>query len=99
MVCDFETNIFLSLSFFSLMLSHDLLNKISISKFIGYVLMHLLTLVYQVFLTSRTFNWYLISIGIISLRGFPPIATKHLGITTNLGAIGGFYGTEIVIWL
>ena len=24
-----------------------------------------------------------------SLRGFPPIATKCLGITTNLGAIGG----------
>ena len=34
-----------------------------------------------------------------SLRGFPPIATKILGITTNLGAIGGFYGTETVILL
>ena len=65
MVCDFEINIFSSLSFCSLMLSHDLLNKISISKFIGYVLMHLLTFVYQVCLTSKTFNWYLISIDII----------------------------------
>ena len=26
---------------------------------------------------------------LIPLRGFPPIATKCLGITTNLGAIGG----------
>ena len=26
---------------------------------------------------------------LIPLRGFPPIATKRLGITTNLGAIGG----------
>ena len=34
-----------------------------------------------------------------TLRGFPPIATKRLGITTNLGAIGGFYGTETVIRL
>ena len=34
-----------------------------------------------------------------ALCGFPPIATKHLGITTNLGAIRGFYGTEIVIRL
>ena len=62
MVCDFETNIFSSLSFCSLMLSHDLLNKISISKLIGYVLIHLLTLVYQVLFTSKTFNWCLISI-------------------------------------
>jgi len=35
----------------------------------------------------------------LTLRGFPPIATKRLGITTNLGAIGGFYGTETVIRL
>ena len=32
-----------------------------------------------------------------TLCGFPPIATKCLGINTNLGAIGGFYGTETVI--
>jgi len=64
MVCDFETNIFSSLSFCSLVLSHDLLNKISISKFIGYVLMHLLTFLYQVcfdlkdFQLVFNFNWY-----------------------------------------
>ena len=64
MICDFETNIFSSLSFCSLMLSHDLLNKISISKFIGYVLMYLLTFVYQVcfdlkdFQLVFNFNWY-----------------------------------------
>ena len=37
--------------------------------------------------------------GVCALRGFPPIATKRLGITTNLGAMGGFYGTETVIRL
>ena len=26
---------------------------------------------------------------VLALRGFPPIAMKRLGITTNLGAIGG----------
>jgi len=65
MICDCETNIFSSLSFCSLILSHDLLNKTSISKFIDYVLMHVLILVYQVFLTSKTFNWYSTSIDII----------------------------------
>ena len=34
-----------------------------------------------------------------ALRGFRPIATKRLGITINLGAIGRFYGTETVIRL
>ena len=64
MVCDFETNMFLKLIFCSLIVSHDLLNKTSISKFIGHVLMHVLTLVYQVILHLKdfqlvfNFNWY-----------------------------------------
>ena len=37
MVCDFETNMFFKLIFCSLIVSHDLLNKTSISKFIDYV--------------------------------------------------------------
>ena len=65
MVCDFETNMFFKLIFCSLIVSHDLLNKTFLSKFIDYVLMHVLTLVYQVFLTSKTFNWYSTSIDII----------------------------------
>ena len=65
MVCDFETNMFTNLSFVVSYMSHDLLNKTSISKFIDYVLMHVLILVYQVCLTSKTFNWYSTSIGII----------------------------------
>jgi hypothetical protein len=32
------------------------------------------------------------------LLDFPPITTKNLGNTTDLGAIGGYYGTERVIW-
>ena len=35
---------------------------------------------------SFPFSW---SLNLFTLRGFPPIATKRLGITTNLGAIGG----------
>jgi hypothetical protein len=35
---------------------------------------------------------------ILTLLDFPPITTKHLGNTTDLGAIGGYYGTERVIW-
>ena len=64
MVCDFETNMFTILSFVVSYMSYDLLNKTSISKFIDYVLMHVLTLMYQVLLTSKTFNWYSTSIGI-----------------------------------
>jgi hypothetical protein len=33
-----------------------------------------------------------------ALLDFPPITTKNLGNTTDLGAIGGYYGTERVIW-
>jgi hypothetical protein len=34
-----------------------------------------------------------------SLQGFPPIAINPLGNTTISVAIGGYYCTEIVIWL
>jgi hypothetical protein len=34
-----------------------------------------------------------------SLQGFPPIATNPLGNTTNSVAIGGYFCTEMVIWL
>ena len=60
-----ETNMFSNLSF---VVSHWAMiywTKISTSKFIDYVLMHVFTLVYQVSLTSKIFNWYSTSIGII----------------------------------
>jgi hypothetical protein len=34
-----------------------------------------------------------------ALQGFPPIATNPLGNTTISVAIGGYYCTEMVIWL
>jgi hypothetical protein len=34
-----------------------------------------------------------------TLQGFPPIATNPLGNTTVSVAIGGYYCTEMVIWL
>jgi hypothetical protein len=38
-------------------------------------------------------------IKVFTLQGFPPIATNPLGNTTISVAIGGYYCTEMVIWL
>ena len=69
-VCDFRDYHVFKLIFCSLILIHNLLNTTFISKFIDYVLMHLLTFVYQVCLASKTFNWYSILIGIIWHKSF-----------------------------